>query len=218
MTVITTEQIINAKSLYNRAYMVHRFHTIEDLTRVIDGNWDNSTRAALSELFMWEQGTCPDKVGNVWEKAGIDISQPVAVYRNVTKNCFSVQQKVNGSLKVLAHVPCLYLTDVEYKVSEASRQRVLKEKRKNVHAKIALKKEELDELNKVHGYISSVRSLEDAIVWEDKTFNRVWYNPYLTDSFKLQTKQTTITQSYGAFLNIRGASPVWAVMDREGDM
>ena len=201
----TTEKIINDKSLYNRAYMVHRFHTIDDLTRVIDGDWDNSTRAALSELFMWGQDTCPDKVGNVWDKAGIDTTQPVRVYRNVTRNCFSVEQKVNKRWKVLAHVPCLYLTNVEYKVSEASRQRVLKEKRKNVHARLI-------------GYISSVRSLEDAIVWGDMTFNRVWYNPYLTDSFKLQTKQTTITQSYGAFLNIKGASPIWAVMDKERDM
>ena len=154
---------------------------------------------------MWEQGTCPDKINNTWDKAGIDISQPVRVYRNVTKNCFSVEQKVNKRWKVLAHVPSVYLTNVEYKVSEASRQRVLKEKRKNVHARLT-------------GYISSVRDLEDAIIWEDKTFNRVWYNPYLTDSFKLQTKQTTMTRSHGAFLNIRGASPVWAVMDKEGNM
>ena len=205
MTVTTTEQIINAKSLYNRAYMVHRFHTVEDLTRVIDGDWDNSTRAALNELFMWGQDTCPDKVGNVWDRVGIDTTKPVAVYRNVTRNCFSVQQKVNGSLKVLAHVPCLYLTDVEYKVSEKGRQRVLKNKQKNVHAKL-------------HGYISSVRSLEDAIVWGNKEFRRVWYNPFLTDQFKDIKSQTTMTRSYGAFLNIRGASPVWAVMDKEGDM
>jgi hypothetical protein len=41
---------------------------------------------------------------------------------------------VNGRWKVIKHVGRIDLQDVSFKVSELGRQRVLREKRKNVHA------------------------------------------------------------------------------------
>lgn len=54
----------------------------------------------------------------------------VFVYYNLHKKCWSIRHKG----KVIQHADQVYLKDVKFKVSEAGRQRVLKEKRKNVHA------------------------------------------------------------------------------------
>jgi hypothetical protein len=58
----------------------------------------------------------------------------VRIYYNFHKKLFSVQEKVNGSWKVVEHTKDIYLHNATFKVSESGRQRVLKEKRKNVHA------------------------------------------------------------------------------------
>ena len=58
----------------------------------------------------------------------------VRVYFNFHKKLFSVQEKVDGRWKVVNHTNTIYLHNVSFKVSEAGRQRVLREKKKNVHA------------------------------------------------------------------------------------
>lgn len=60
----------------------------------------------------------------------IDMAAPVAIYKNLHNGLFSVKQ---GGL-VVAHVASVTLTSVTLKVSEAGRQRVLRDKQKNVHA------------------------------------------------------------------------------------
>lgn len=62
----------------------------------------------------------------------LDINKPVEVYKNLHRSCWSVRQ---GGI-VRLHTKLLALQDCEFKVSEAGRQRVLREKRKNVHAVI----------------------------------------------------------------------------------
>lgn len=52
------------------------------------------------------------------------------VYWNFHRKCFSVQ--VNG--RVVAHATRVDLWDVRFRVGKAGRARVLREKRKNVHA------------------------------------------------------------------------------------
>lgn len=61
--------------------------------------------------------------------------QVVDVYRNLRDQCWSVRA-IHGPNKgrVIAHVHSLNLQDCEFRVSEAGRQRVLRERRKNVHA------------------------------------------------------------------------------------
>lgn len=54
----------------------------------------------------------------------------VKVYFNLHRKCFSVMHKG----RVASHLNNVLLSNVEFKVSEAGRQRVLKDKRKNVHA------------------------------------------------------------------------------------
>jgi len=59
----------------------------------------------------------------------------VFVYFNLHRKLFSVKA-LEGPKKgrVIAHSQTVFLSDVEFRVSEAGRQRVLKEQRKNVHA------------------------------------------------------------------------------------
>nr|WP_294850007.1 hypothetical protein [uncultured Sphingomonas sp.] len=59
----------------------------------------------------------------------------VAVYFNLHRKLFSVKA-LEGPHKgrVIAHHDNVWLKDATFKVSEAGRQRVLRERRKNVHA------------------------------------------------------------------------------------
>ena len=63
----------------------------------------------------------------------IDSSKRVYVYRNLHKNCWSIRQ---GGL-IVQHCSEVSLQCVRFLVGEMGRQRVLREKRKNVHAGIS---------------------------------------------------------------------------------
>lgn len=72
-------------------------------------------------------------------KAGhesFNTMKQIQVYYNSHKKLFSVQEKVDGKWKVVEHTNEIFLRNVSFKVSEAGRQRVLKKKRKNFHAKM----------------------------------------------------------------------------------
>ena len=87
----------------------------------------------------------------------IDNQKPVRVYFNLHKKVFSVQQKnERGSWIVRGYSSNIILKDAKFKVSQAGRARVLREKRKNVHAF-------------VEGFVSEA-SIE--------TPTRISYNPY----------------------------------------
>lgn len=88
------------------------------------------------------------------------MKRRVKIYWNLHKKCFSVQYK--GI--VIAHKDTVCLENVEFKVSEAGRQRVLRESRKNVHAT-------------VHGY------LVDSLELDVDKLRKVSYNPYKNETF-----------------------------------
>lgn len=59
----------------------------------------------------------------------------VRVYRNLHKKCYSIQAYIPGTgWRVLWHDKNLLLDDVSFSVNQNGRRRVLKEKRKSVHA------------------------------------------------------------------------------------
>lgn len=91
---------------------------------------------------------------------------PVDVYWNLHRNCFSVRSRRKDDRGiVIAHVYDRFvLADVKFVVNQAGRERVLREKRKNVHA--------------------FVRGL-----WVDprtmlQPFTSVYYNPYEGPTFR----------------------------------
>ena len=105
-----------------------------------------------------------------WKRDTIDFSKPVYVYRNLHHNCFSIRQ----AGLVQAHTKALIIKDAKYVVNEKGRQRVLHEKKKNVHAF-------------VRGYISTPRVLRAEQSKLGKNAEWPWYevsyNPYKGDSF-----------------------------------
>ena len=59
----------------------------------------------------------------------------VFVYFNLHKKCLSVKALEGESKgRVIAHADSVELVNATFKVSQAGRQRVLRERRKNVHA------------------------------------------------------------------------------------
>lgn len=86
------------------------------------------------------------------------------IYFNLHKRCLSVQNKIDGVWKVVRHAEMVILTDAQFKVSEAGRQRVLKEQRKNVHAAVVGNEIKIDEPLEFRS-------------------TRVFYNPYRAGTF-----------------------------------
>lgn len=60
------------------------------------------------------------------------VGRRVRVYWNLHRHCYSIQDA--STRLVIDYSDSLVLADVTFKVSEAGRQRVLREGRKNVHA------------------------------------------------------------------------------------
>lgn len=60
----------------------------------------------------------------------------VRVYFNIPKKTFSLQRKNDGQWKATGYVNFFKLENAQFIVSEKGRQRVLREKRKNVYAYI----------------------------------------------------------------------------------
>lgn len=98
----------------------------------------------------------------------IDPSKPVKVYKNLHRGCMSVQQ--DGIVR--CHADNVVVKNAMFKVSEAGRQRVIREKKKSVHAFVV-------------GYVINARETDhvDHDHWASMT-----YNPYKVAGF---TKRAT---------------------------
>lgn len=104
----------------------------------------------------------------------------VFVYYNLHKHCWSVKalDGVNKG-RVIGHCHALMLESGQCKVSQAGRQRVLNEKRKNVHAGC-------------QGFISSL----DKPNLDDGTWQEVTYNPYKYKGFVMKSDLETIVDKW----------------------
>lgn len=95
----------------------------------------------------------------------------VAIYFNLHKKCFSVKSlEGNTKGKVICHSNYILLKNVTFKVSQAGRNRVLREKRKNVHAFVI--GETTESIENTERY-----SLDSEHV------STVQYNPYVAGHF-----------------------------------
>ena len=106
------------------------------------------------------------------KKYDLDFDRKVFVYKNLHKGCWSIKQ--DGLVK--AHATELTLYGCNMKINRKGRERVLREKRKNVHAGIK-------------GYL---RDVELERVWGDlpeDQFTEITYNPYKHSSF-VQTEDS----------------------------
>jgi hypothetical protein len=94
----------------------------------------------------------------------VDLDSPIYLYRNLHKNGYSIKQFG----KVVAHAERLCIRDCQFVVSESGRQRVLKEKQKNVHAFIK-------------GYYTT-SGMGTSVERNDLPVE-ITYNPYKNDCF-----------------------------------
>jgi hypothetical protein len=125
----------------------------------------------------------------------------VYVYYNLHKHCFSVRA-VDGEQRgrVIAHAAAVRLADVRFRVSEAGRQRVLREQRKNVHAGVV---GELTNLV-LHGAEPDQAWL-DCLAQFEKDATAVTYNPYANDSFVERVTGTCVHSARECVLRGKGA-------------
>ncbi len=107
------------------------------------------------------------------------MNERVRVYFNLHKKKLSVQRKVDGRWLVWQHMDVLTLTNVKFIVSEAGRQRVLRQCRKNVHAFV-----EGEPLHFHHGVEPIVGRV-------------IRYNPFYNDKFFfMDTKENVEAVDY----------------------
>jgi hypothetical protein len=103
----------------------------------------------------------------------------VKVYFNLHKRCFSVVA-LEGENKgrVIAHETEVKLINATFKVSEAGRQRVIREQRKNVHACV------------VGTLTDTVKNCDQAVT----------YNPYKYNSFVLKKDESPVLTAQNVLL------------------
>jgi hypothetical protein len=113
----------------------------------------------------------------------------VRVYFNLHKKLWSIKDKKTGL--VIGHCDFIDLSDCTFVVSEKGRQRVLKDKAKNVHAY-------------VDGYIGSVHFHKSEVYHSNFT-----YNPYKYDSFVkfINNEPVKINNADIVYLSIENEKP-----------
>lgn len=111
----------------------------------------------------------------------------VRVYRNLRNHKLSIQRYMpHVGWRVWTHADAVTLDGVTFKVSEASRQRVVRTKRKTVHA-----------------YVYGTLSNADVTAFSHGV--PVTYNPYKYSSFVTMPSETPITTAYAAVIHDNGS-------------
>ena len=113
----------------------------------------------------------------------------VEVYFNLHKRVFSVRSCKTG--RVVHHTKHIRLFDPIFVVRESGRQRVLRERKKNVHAFV---RGDTDwfEPTLFHKY------------GDDPTLDTIGYNPFKYNSFVKMPDETPVYQAERAWLNVNG--------------
>lgn len=113
------------------------------------------------------------------------MATKVDVYFNLHKKCLSVRDC--ESRRVIAHVDAIALKQATFRVSESGRQRVLRDRRKNVHAF-------------VRGYLDTTPHMRDVV---NKCDVQVTYNPYKYDSFVRVSDTSPVKQASNVIIQGR---------------
>ena len=113
----------------------------------------------------------------------IDFSRSVYVYRNLHKACWSIKQ--DGLVK--AHADTVRLSDCEFRVGEKGRLRVIKEKKKNVHAGVV-------------GFIPNDSFAGPSL----QACDSITYNPYKYKTFVYKKDEAPIHKAQFVYLGEKG--------------
>ena len=105
----------------------------------------------------------------------------VEVYFNLHKRVFSIRSCRTG--RVIDHAKHVHIVNPKFVVREGGRQRVLRERKKNVHAFVR---------GNLTAFKDSPSHLADTI----------GYNPYKYDSFVNVTDEAPVYKAFRAWLNV----------------
>ncbi len=131
----------------------------------------------------------------------------VFIYRNLNRSghMYSIKSLEGISKgKVIGYAPRIVVENAELRVSQAGRDRVLKTKRKNVHAGV------VGDLYMVSGWITRMHNSQaDFLYCNEQDFCRAFpietpitYNPYLYQTFvNLKTGQSVFKADRVTFSN-----------------
>jgi hypothetical protein len=108
----------------------------------------------------------------------IEKGQRVMVYRNLHNGKFSVADAKTE--RVLGYVDEIALTDCEFRVRQGGREKVIREKKKNVHAFVI-------------GNFAGFEPIEEIT-------DEVYYNPYKTKQFIIKGLGTELLRYKHAYL------------------
>lgn len=120
--------------------------------------------------------------------------QKVFVYRNLHQDCWSVKSKKTG--RVVAHADSVQLSDVEFKVSESGRQRVIREQAKNVHAGL---------VGKLESFTPRGSEIPSATYVNGKDTEKsvsITYNPYKYAHFVVRETEAPVSHAESAVLQV----------------
>tara|TARA_B100000780_G_scaffold279019_1_gene254999 strand:+ start:3596 stop:3997 length:402 start_codon:yes stop_codon:yes gene_type:complete len=124
------------------------------------------------------------------------------VYFNLHKKCFSIRH--NGF--VVAHATTVVVDEATTKVSETGRQRVLKERVKNVHAGVVGSVMKFDgvatERGKALGWHDGCFPVSSKLINKAR-MRRVSYNPYKGNSFFYVDTDESFVQAGQLIMNDR---------------
>jgi hypothetical protein len=124
----------------------------------------------------------------------------VFCYFNLHRKCWSIKALEGSQLgRVVAHALQVNISNATFKVSESGRQRVLREKRKNVHAGV---------VGQWDGQCNA-----DAPAWLGEGMP-VTYDPYLYSSFVVKATGAAIYQCTDVHLNKGALVYVYTYMGR----
>ena len=106
----------------------------------------------------------------------------VEVYFNLHKRVFSIRSCKTG--RVIHHAKDVHIVNPKFVVRKGGRQRVLRERKKNVHAF-------------VRGNLTTFKDNPSRLA------DTIGYNPYKYDSFVNVTDEEPVYKAFRAWLNVR---------------
>lgn len=118
-----------------------------------------------------------------FKNRSLDTLSKVDVYRNLHDKTGNKKYSIRQNGLVVGHTNLIYLNDVKFVVNQKGRERVIREKRKNVHAFL-------------RGFITNKHN---------RVSKRITYNPYKSNSFVNHFGQP-VQQARSATMNPQG---VW---------
>ena len=109
-------------------------------------------------------------------QTSVNDGKYVFVYRNIKNHTYSIKDVKTGL--VIDRLPCgFFVENAKLIVSKAGRERVLKEKVKNVHAG-------------VRGYLRFINKANDIFEHSNKV--QLYYNPYKCSSFRRVSDESSV--------------------------